>query len=321
MHISDPTEKRWLQERIEPARSTNPISLETKRRTLYKLNAAEAFERFLHTKYVGHKRFSLEGAESLIPILDLILSDAADQEVDRSIIGMAHRGRLNVLANILGKPYEAIFSEFEGNIDPTTTQGSGDVKYHLGADGTYESPSGNEIDLILASTPSHLEAVDPVVEGMTRAMQDQLGDTDRSQALPLLIHGDAAFSGQGVVAETLNLSQLQGYRTGGTLHIVVNNQIGFTTSPTEARSSFYATDLARMIQAPIFHVNGDDPEGAIRRGVDGSRRRPAFPKPIFSASGEYVWSSRTQTYTGGSSPSDARSRNSYCAGSNSARIA
>jgi 2-oxoglutarate dehydrogenase E1 component len=280
MHISDPTEKLWLQERIEPARSTNPIPIETKRRILYKLNAAEAFERFLHTKYVGHKRFSLEGAETLIPILDLILSDAADQEVDEAVIGMAHRGRLNVLANTLGKPYEAIFSEFEGNIDPSTTQGSGDVKYHLGARGVHEAPSGTEIELTLASNPSHLEAVNPVVEGMTRAKQEILDDSTRSRVLPILVHGDAAFSGQGVVGETLNLSQLQGYRTGGTVHIVVNNQIGFTTSPTEARSSFYATDLARMIQAPIFHVNGDDPEGAVRIARLALDYRQVFNKDV-----------------------------------------
>lgn len=280
MHISDPTEKRWLQERIEPTQTTTPISLETKRRILYKLNAAEAFENFLHTKYIGHKRFSLEGAETLIPLLDIVLSDAADQEVEEAIIGMAHRGRLNSLANTLGKPYEAIFSEFEGNIDPSTTQGSGDVKYHLGAEGVHKAPSGAEINLTLASNPSHLEAVNPVVEGMTRATQELLDDTSRSKALPILIHGDAAFAGQGVVAETLNLSQLQGYRTGGTIHIVINNQIGFTTSPTEARSSFYATDIARMIQAPIFHINGDDPEGAIKVARMALDYRQVFNKDV-----------------------------------------
>ncbi len=272
MHISDPQEKRWLQERIEPTLLADPISHDEKRRILHKLNSAEAFERFLHTKFIGHKRFSLEGAESVIPMLDALLSDAADQEVHEVVIGMAHRGRLNVLANVLEKPYEKIFSEFEGNIDPNTTYGSGDVKYHLGAHGDHAAPSGATVKLTLASNPSHLEAVNPVVEGMVRAKQDVLrhweaeapGGDYHDAVIPILIHGDAAFAGQGVVAETLNLSQLSGYKTGGTLHLVINNQIGFTTGPTEARSSTYATDIARMIQAPIFHVNGDDPEACIR---------------------------------------------------------
>ena len=219
MHISDPQEKRWLQERIEPTRWADPIPQEEKRRILHKLNAAEAFERFLHTKYIGHKRFSLEGAETVIPILDTFLSDAADQEVHEVVIGMAHRGRLNVLANILEKPYEKIFSEFEGNIDPNTTYGSGDVKYHLGAEGEHRAPSGAKVKLTLASNPSHLEAVNPVVEGMVRAKQDVLrrreaeapGGDYHDAVIPILIHGDAAFAGQGVVAETLNLSQLSGY--------------------------------------------------------------------------------------------------------------
>ena len=272
MHISDPMEKRWLQERIEPVRGADPLTPDMKRRILQRLNNAEAFERFLHTKYIGHKRFSLEGAETLIPMIDALLSDAADQEVKEVVIGMAHRGRLNVLANILNKPYEVIFSEFEGSLDPNTTQGSGDVKYHLGAKAEHESPSGSRIRIELASNPSHLEAVNPVVEGMVRAKQDIYtsskadapGGDYKDAVIPLLVHGDAAFAGQGVVAETLNLSQLEGYTTGGTIHIVVNNQIGFTTSSDDARSSTYATDVARMIQAPIFHVNGDDPESCIR---------------------------------------------------------
>ncbi|MDX1545687.1 MAG: multifunctional oxoglutarate decarboxylase/oxoglutarate dehydrogenase thiamine pyrophosphate-binding subunit/dihydrolipoyllysine-residue succinyltransferase subunit, partial [Rhodothermales bacterium] len=290
MHISDPQEKRWLQERIEPVRNADPITPEQQRRILQKLNSAEAFERFLHTKYIGHKRFSLEGAESVIPMLDFMLSDAADQEVREVVIGMAHRGRLNVLANILGKPYEAIFSEFEGNIDPNTTYGSGDVKYHLGARGAHTAPSGAAVQLTLASNPSHLEAVDPIVEGMVRAKQDLLrqegggglpGGGDLHDAVvPVLIHGDAAFAGQGVVAETLNLSQLRGYHTGGTIHIVINNQIGFTTSPSDARSSTYATDLARMIQAPIFHVNGDDPEACIRVARLALDYRQVFNKDV-----------------------------------------
>jgi len=264
MHISDPREKRWLQERIEPQRMADPISPELKRRILFKLNAAEAFERFLHTKYIGHKRFSLEGAETLIPMLDMLLSDAADQGAQEVVMGMAHRGRLNVLANIFNKPYEVIFSEFEGNLDPNIPQGSGDVKYHLGARGVHVSPNGSKINIRLASNPSHLESVDPVVEGMARALQDRNHDETRDSIIPVLIHGDAAFAGQGVVAETLNMSQVRGFTTGGTVHIVINNQIGFTTKPEEARSSTYATDIARMIQAPIFHVNGDDPEAAIR---------------------------------------------------------
>ncbi len=288
MHISDPGEKRWLQERIEPVRGVEPISQAAKLRMLQKLNAAEAFETFLHTKYIGHKRFSLEGAETVIPMLDMILSDAADQEVHEVVIGMAHRGRLNVLANIMNKPYEVIFSEFEGNLDPNTMQGSGDVKYHLGARGVHQAPSGATIDLTLASNPSHLEAVNPVVEGMVRAKQERLRERKveaptgdyHDAVIPVLIHGDAAFAGQGVVAETLNLSQLPGYRTGGTIHIVINNQIGFTTGPQDARSSTYATDVARMIQAPIFHVNGDDPEACIRVARLALDYRQVFNKDV-----------------------------------------
>ncbi len=288
MHISDPGERRWLQERIEPTRMTEPITPDQQRRILTRLNAAEAFERFIHTKYIGHKRFSLEGSETMIPILDTLLSDAAEQEVGEVVIGMAHRGRLNVLANILGKPYETIFSEFEGSIDPNTTQGSGDVKYHLGSRGTYESPNGSTVDVTLASNPSHLEAVNPVVEGMVRARQEALrrnhangeGGDHLESVIPLLIHGDAAFAGQGVVAETLNLSQLRGYKTGGTVHLVINNQIGFTTLPSDARSTTYATDIARMIQAPIFHVNGDDPEACVRVARLALDYRQVFNKDV-----------------------------------------
>ncbi len=288
MHIADPAEKRWLQERIEPTRFCEPLSHEQKRRILHKLNAAEAFERFLHTKYVGHKRFSLEGAETTIPILDAILSDAADQEVDEVVIGMAHRGRLNVLANVLGKPYERIFNEFEGSIDPNSTQGSGDVKYHLGAVGVHTSASGQQIKLQLASNPSHLEAVNPVVEGIVRAKQERLrqqsadapGGDYLDAVVPILLHGDAAFAGQGLVSETLEMSLLRGYKTGGTLHLVVNNQIGFTTSPADARSSTYATDIARMIQAPVFHVNGDDPEACVRVARLALDYRQVFNKDV-----------------------------------------
>lgn len=289
MHITGRDEKQWIQERIEHMSMDKGMAPDTMRRMLEKLNAAEAFEQFLHKKYIGHKRFSLEGSETIIPMLDAILSDAADQEVDEAVIGMAHRGRLNVLANIMNKPYEAIFSEFEGKIDLETTQGSGDVKYHLGAHGTHESPSQATVKLSLASNPSHLEAVNPVVEGLVRAKQEILRSGDDIDApggdyldavIPILIHGDAAFAGQGVVAETLNLSQLRGYKTGGTIHIVINNQIGFTTTPTDARSSFYATDIARMIQAPIFHVNGDDPEMCVRVARLALDYRQVFNKDV-----------------------------------------
>ncbi len=288
MHISDPEEKEWIQNRIEPMRDADPPSEEERHRIVQKLNAAEAFERFLHTKYIGHKRFSLEGAETMIPLIDTLLSDAADAGVEDVVMGMAHRGRLNVLANIIGKPYEEIFSKFEGNIDPNTTQGSGDVKYHLGAGGFVTSPNGNEIEVSLASNPSHLEAVNPVVEGMSRAKQNLLRDKHpeaeeddyHDAVMPFLIHGDAAFSGQGVVAETLNLSKLRGYTTGGTVHLVINNQIGFTTPPGDARSSTYATDLARAIEAPIFHVNGDDPEACVRIARLAFEYRQRFNKDV-----------------------------------------
>jgi multifunctional 2-oxoglutarate metabolism enzyme len=264
MHIQETVQKKWLQDRMEPTRNQQALDGAAKRRILMKLNDAEAFEKFLHTKYIGHKRFSLEGAETVIPILDYLFNEATQDGVSEAVIGMAHRGRLNVLANILGKSYEKIFHEFEGDIDPNTREGSGDVKYHLGADGAHQTPDGSFMKLTLASNPSHLEAVDPIVEGMVRAKQKLIGDRNRSWVLPVLIHGDAAFAGQGVVAETLNLSQLRGYRTGGTIHLVINNQIGFTTGPESARSSTYATDVAKGVQAPIFHVNGDDPEACIR---------------------------------------------------------
>jgi 2-oxoglutarate decarboxylase len=280
MHMQDPEQKRWLQDRMEPSRNQQPLDGATKRRILMKLNDAEAFEKFLHTKYVGHKRFSLEGAETVIPMLDFLFNEATFDGVQESVIGMAHRGRLNVLANILGKSYEKIFHEFEGDIDPNTTQGSGDVKYHLGAEGVHQTPSGSFMKLTLASNPSHLEAVDPIVEGMVRAKQKLIGDRSRSSVLPVLIHGDAAFAGQGVVAETLNLSQLKGYKTGGTVHVVINNQIGFTTGPESARSSEYATDVAKAVQAPIFHVNGDDPEAAIRAMRLAYEFRQQFHKDV-----------------------------------------
>ncbi len=264
MYIQRPEEKLWLQQRMESPEHAFKLSKEEKIRIFDDMLQAEEFEHFLDRRYIGQKRFSLEGAETTISILAELANLAADNDVQEVVIGMAHRGRLNVLANIIGKPLGQIFSEFEGNIDPASAQGSGDVKYHLGASGVHKAPSGREIVVSLAANPSHLEAVNPVVEGMVRAKQQRLGDRERSRVIPFLVHGDAAFAGQGVVAETLNLSQLHGYRTGGTLHFVINNQIGFTTLPEDSRSTAYATDIARMVQAPIFHVNGDDPEAAVR---------------------------------------------------------
>ncbi|MBV8691648.1 MAG: multifunctional oxoglutarate decarboxylase/oxoglutarate dehydrogenase thiamine pyrophosphate-binding subunit/dihydrolipoyllysine-residue succinyltransferase subunit [Actinobacteria bacterium] len=278
MHIQEPDQKRWIQEHVEGV--STQLSPEEQRHILGRLNAAEAFERFLHTKYMGHKRFGLEGAESAIPFLDATLDEAAKAGLPEVVMGMAHRGRLNVLANIVGKSLGEMFREFEGSLDPNTTQGSGDVKYHKGATGKFVGASGKELAISLASNPSHLEAVDPVVEGMARAKQDLLDEGLAFPVLPLLIHGDAAFAGQGVVAETLNLSNLRGYRTGGTVHLVINNQVGFTTAPESARSSVYATDVAKMVQAPIFHVNGDDPEACVRVARLAFAFRQAFHKDV-----------------------------------------
>lgn len=279
MHIQNPEERAWIQARVEKPHASP--ERDEQLNILSRLNTAEAFETFLQTKFVGQKRFSLEGGESLIPLLDSVISDAADEGLDEVVIGMAHRGRLNVLANIVGKSYAQIFGEFEGNIDPRTAHGSGDVKYHLGASGEFTAPSGKTITASVVANPSHLEAVDPVLEGVVRAKQDLLERGEEGfTVLPVLIHGDAAFAGQGVVAETLNLSQLRGYRTGGTVHVVVNNQVGFTTSPASSRSSVYATDVARMIQAPIFHVNGDDPEAVVRVGQLAYEYRQAFRKDV-----------------------------------------
>ncbi len=263
-HVQNPEEKNWLQERMETVRNQPSLSVDQRRRILRKLSDAEVFEKFLQTKYTGHKRFSLEGAETMIPMLDELVNRSGAVGVKEIILGMAHRGRLNVLANELGKSPQKIFAEFEDIQDPGSVLGSGDVKYHLGAKGTAVADDGSRVSLWLAPNPSHLEAVDPVVEGMVRAKQDRTENGDGFTAyVPLLIHGDAAFAGQGVVAETFNLSQLDGYATGGTIHLVVNNQIGFTASPRETRSMLYATDVAKMVQAPIFHVNGDDPEAAV----------------------------------------------------------
>ena len=280
MHIQGPEERRWIQDRIE-IKYAKPDQDEQKH-VLNRLNAAEAFETFLQTKYVGQKRFSLEGGESLIPLLDEVLKASAESGLDEMVIGMAHRGRLNVLVNIVGKPYEKVFNEFEGQMDPKSAHGSGDVKYHLGQTGKYTTPDGeNATTVSVVANPSHLEAVDPVLEGIVRAKQDRLDlGLHGYTVLPVLVHGDAAFAGQGVVAETLNLSQLRGYRTGGTVHVVVNNQVGFTTAPEYSRSSLYSTDVARMIQAPIFHVNGDDPEACVRVAKLAVEYRREFKKDV-----------------------------------------
>jgi 2-oxoglutarate dehydrogenase E1 component len=277
MHIHSPEERKWMQEKLE--RPYEKPSHDQQLRILEKLNEAEAFETFLQTKFVGQKRFSLEGGESTIAALDAILQAAADANLAEVAIGMAHRGRLNVLTNIAGKTYGQVFREFEGNTDTKTVQGSGDVKYHLGTEGTFTGPNGNQTNVYLAANPSHLEAVNPVLEGIVRAKLDRM---DKSPAeypvVPVLIHGDAAFAGQGVVPETLNMMSLRGYRTGGTVHIVINNQVGFTTPPSMSRSTVYATDVAKGIQAPIFHVNGDDPEAVVRVSQLAFEYRQSFQK-------------------------------------------
>ena len=320
-HILDPDEKRWIREQVEGPQPA--LSRDDKMRILDRLNAAEALERFLGTRYVGQKRFGLEGAESVIPTIDAILSEAADARMHSAIMGMAHRGRLNVLVNIVGKTYGQLFREFEGAIDPDDVQGSGDVKYHLGMSGKFTSPAGNPLRVDLAANPSHLEAVGPVVVGMAKARMDRLEtegattlpdnraalddqaalDTDGDGAppgpgaarapgarampgrrsasvLPLVMHGDAAFAGQGVVTETLHMSQLDGFSVGGTIHLVINNQVGFTATASEGRSSPYPTDVARMIQAPILHVNGDDPEACVRAGRLAFQYRRRWGKDV-----------------------------------------
>ncbi|MBM7825856.1 2-oxoglutarate dehydrogenase E1 component [Arcanobacterium pluranimalium] len=279
MHIQDPAQRKWFQKRLE--RPADPTSGATRLQILKKLNEAEAFETFLQTKYVGQKRFSLEGGESLIPALDAILHGAAEDGLSEVAIAMAHRGRLNVLTNIAGKSYKQIFTEFDGIIDPQSVQGSGDVKYHLGTEGMYTSPEGDTVGVYLAANPSHLEAADGVLEGVVRAKLDRMNTGDDAYAvLPILIHGDSAFAGQGVVTEVLNYSQLPAYRTGGTIHVIVNNQIGFTTAPSSARSSRYATDITKGLQLPIFHVNGDDPEAVVRMARMAYEYREEFKKDV-----------------------------------------
>ncbi|MDQ1531799.1 MAG: multifunctional 2-oxoglutarate metabolism enzyme [Microbacteriaceae bacterium] len=278
MHIQDPAQRTWFQSNLE--RPYKKPTHDEQMRILSKLNQAEAFETFLQTKYVGQKRFSLEGSESLITLLDTILQRATEADaLDAAAIGMAHRGRLNVLTNICGKTYGQIFREFEGTQDPRTVHGSGDVKYHLGTEGEYVSATGATLPVTLAANPSHLETVDAVLEGSVRAKQDR-DPVATFRVLPVLIHGDAAMAGQGVVVETLQMSQLRGYRTGGTIHIVVNNQVGFTTPPKDSRSSVYATDVAKTIQAPIFHVNGDDPEAVARVAELAYNYRQEFHRDI-----------------------------------------
>ena len=275
MHIQDPAERRWLQERMEPVRNRPGLDREGKVRTLNKLQQAGLFEQFLHQKYLGQTRFSLEGAEAMIPMLDELFRHVARTGYREVILGMAHRGRLNVQTNLLMKAYEDVFCEFESSYDPESIIGAGDVKYHTGYLADVRTPEGHSLRVFLVNNPSHLEAVDPVVEGIARARQDILRSThedtrgetagadDRNRVLPLLVHGDAAFAGQGVVAETLNMSQLEGYRTGGTIHLVINNQIGYTTLPEDARSTRYSTDVAKMLMVPIFHVHGEDPEAIL----------------------------------------------------------
>ena len=325
-HILDPDEKRWIRDQIEgPQRALDPAE---KLHILDRLNAAEALERFLATRYVGQKRFGLEGAESVIPTIDAILSEAADARMHSAIMGMSHRGRLNVLVNIVGKTYGQLFREFEGAIDPDAVQGSGDVKYHLGMSGKFTSPAGNPLRLDLAANPSHLEAVGPVVVGMAKSRMDDQAvvasaqssplETDTSDTsagsgaeapeagsaagacvLPLILHGDAAFAGQGVVTETLHMSQLDGYSVGGTIHLVINNQVGFTATAREGRSSPYPTDVARMIQAPILHVNGDDPEACVRAGRLAFHYRQRWGKDVVID----LWCYRRHGHNEGDDPS------------------
>ena len=279
MHIQDPEQKEWIQTRVEaPSDSPGP---DVQRRILERLNAAEAFEAFLGKKYLGQKRFSLEGAESLIPMLDALLSAAADGGMREVVLGTAHRGRLNVLVNTVGKSYNQIFREFEGALDPSSVQGSGDVKYHVGRDrhapravGRARAASRSRRTRATSRPSTRWSRAWPAPKG------DRIDDPERSHVLPVLVHGDAAFAGQGVVAETLNLSEVPGYEVGGTVHIVVNNQLGFTTAPELGRSGVYATDVAKMVQAPIFHVNGDDPEACVRVVRLAYEFRQAFRKDV-----------------------------------------
>ncbi|MFT7150210.1 MAG: 2-oxoglutarate dehydrogenase E1 component, partial [Nonlabens sp.] len=281
MSVRDPEKLRWLREKIEKdALSFNP-SHEQRERILFKLNEAVVFENFLHTKYLGQKRFSLEGGETTIPALDAIINKGAELGLEEVMIGMAHRGRLNVLANIMGKTYEQIFNEFEGGATPDLTMGDGDVKYHLGYSSQIKATNGKIVELKLAPNPSHLEAVNPVVQGFVRAKGDEEYSRDRSKILPILIHGDAAVAGQGIMYEIVQMSKLEGYNVGGTIHFVINNQVGFTTDFDDARSSIYSTDVAKIIDAPVLHVNGDDPEAVIFCVQFAVEYRQKFQRDIF----------------------------------------
>ncbi len=280
-HISDPAERKWLQEKMETSRNRELLNPTLQKYILRRLTESETFERFLHTRYVAQKRFSIEGAEGMIPALDCMIEVGAELGAQEFVLGMAHRGRLNVLTNIFGKKPEYIFTEFEGVYKADTSLGEGDVKYHMGFSADMNTARGKKVHLSLGSNPSHLEFINPVIEGIARAKQERLNDTDRSKVIPIAIHGDAAFAGQGVCYETLNLSQLAGYRTGGTLHIVINNQIGFTSIPEEDRSTTYSTDLAKMLEVPIFHVNGDDPEALWYVSKLCVEYRQKFKKDVF----------------------------------------
>ncbi len=280
MHLQDPAERRWLIDRMEPVRNRPAFAPSARRRILGKLIQSSVFEQFLNTKYVGVTRFSLEGGDALIPGLDFLFERAAELGCREIILGMAHRGRLNVQVNILGKPFTDIFSEFENCYDPENLVGAGDVKYHTGYLNDIRTAGGGALRVFMMNNPSHLEAVDPVVEGFARAAQEMADDDDGRQVLPLLVHGDAAFAGQGVVAETLNLSQLAGYRTGGTIHIVINNQIGYTTLPEHARSTRYSTDIAKMLMVPVFHVHGENPEAVVHTLQLAAAYRYEFGKDV-----------------------------------------
>ena len=280
MHLQDPHERQWLQNRMEPRQNRPDLKSEDKLRIMEKLYQAAIFEQVLHKKYLGQTRFSIEGAEVIIPMFDALVSWAGMNGCREIILGMAHRGRLNVQTHILKKSYEEIFSEFESCYDPGNTFGAGDVKYHNGYLADIKTHQDASLRVFLVNNPSHLESVDPVVQGFVRARQNILEDSSRNAVLPLLIHGDAAFSGQGIVAETLNMSQLSGYKTGGTIHLVINNQIGYTTLPENARSTRYATDVAKMLMVPIFHVHGENPEAAVHVVRLAAEYRKTFNKDV-----------------------------------------
>ncbi len=280
MHIQEPSKKEWIKTKLETESFKANLSNDEQIRIFKKLVDAEFFENFLHTKYIGHKRFSLEGGESVVVLLDKIFEKATENKVHSIVIGMAHRGRLNVLVNNVGKKPEFIFNEFDGDYDPELDQAAGDVKYHLGDKGEFIGENGHKVEILLSPNPSHLELVDPVIVGMARAIDNKINDMTYTRSLPVLIHGDAAFAGQGIVAETLNLSQLEGYKVGGTIHIIINNQIGFTTHAEYSRSTYYATDIAKMIQVPILHVNGNDPEAVTEAAAFACEYRQIFGSDV-----------------------------------------